>query len=127
MNPDARASFRQQIDAFLASDKYRRLMIDFEDFAKSAQPGYVALLGEMSADLHAKGLKLYVSVPARDRDFDYAKIASLTDGLVLMNYDEHESQNDAGRRSEDANRCWHRARRSGEGRSPLSRRGHQNL
>ena len=96
MNPDARASFRKQIDAFLASDKYRGLMVDFEDFAKSAQPGYLALLGELSTDLHGRGLKLYVSVPARDKDFDYAKIAALTDGLVLMNYDEHESENEAG-------------------------------
>ena len=96
MDPAARANFRQQIDAFLGSDKYRGLMVDFEDFAKSAQPGYLALLGELSSDLHGKGLKLYVSVPARDRDFDYATIAARTDGLVLMNYDEHESENEAG-------------------------------
>ena len=96
MNPDARARFRWQIDAFLASDKYRGLMVDFEDFPNKAQPGYLALLGELSTDLHGKGLKLYVSVPARDRDFDYNAIASMTDGLVLMNYDENESENDAG-------------------------------
>ncbi|HWX93832.1 MAG TPA: glycosyltransferase [Terriglobales bacterium] len=96
MNPAARATFRQQIDVFLASDKYHGLMVDFEDFPKSAQPGYLALLGELSADLHASGLKLYVSVPARDRDFDYAAIAARTDGIVLMNYDEHESENEAG-------------------------------
>src|SRR5205807_290721 len=96
MDPAARANFRQQIDAFLGSDKYRGLMVDFEDFAKSAQPGYLALLSELSSDLHGKGLKLYVSVPARDRDFDYATIAARTDGLVLMNYDEHESENEAG-------------------------------
>jgi peptidoglycan-N-acetylglucosamine deacetylase len=96
MNPEARASFRQQIDAFLVSDKYHGLMVDFEDFAKKAQPGYLALLAELSADLHAKGLKLYVSVPARDRDFDYATIAARTDGIVLMNYDEHESESDPG-------------------------------
>jgi peptidoglycan-N-acetylglucosamine deacetylase len=96
MNPEARASFRQQIGAFLASDKYRGIMIDFEDFPKSAQPGYLALLTELGADLHAKGLKLYVSVPARDRDFNYAAIAAQVDGVVLMNYDENESQNDAG-------------------------------
>jgi cellulose synthase/poly-beta-1,6-N-acetylglucosamine synthase-like glycosyltransferase/peptidoglycan/xylan/chitin deacetylase (PgdA/CDA1 family)/spore germination protein YaaH len=96
MNPAARATFRQQIDAFLVSDKYHGLMVDFEDFPKSAQPGYLALLGELSGDLHATGLKLYVSVPARDRDFDYAAIAARTDGIVLMNYDEHESENEAG-------------------------------
>jgi cellulose synthase/poly-beta-1,6-N-acetylglucosamine synthase-like glycosyltransferase/peptidoglycan/xylan/chitin deacetylase (PgdA/CDA1 family)/spore germination protein YaaH len=96
MDPGARASFRKQVLAFLASDKYRGLMVDFEDFPKKAQPGYLSLLTELGADLHAKGLKLYVSVPARDKDFDYTKIAAQVDGVVLMNYDENESENDPG-------------------------------
>src|SRR6266852_9140604 len=54
-DPEARARFRQQVAAFLASDKYRGLMVDFEEFPKSAQPGYIALLKELSADLHGKG------------------------------------------------------------------------
>ena len=88
-DPDARARFRQQITAFLASDKYGGLMVDFEAFPSQAQPGYLALLGELSQDLHAKGMKLYVSVQVRNEDFDYAAIAARTDGVVLMNYDEH--------------------------------------
>ena len=43
---DARARFRQQVDAFLATDKYRGLMVDFEEIAPEAQPGYMALLQE---------------------------------------------------------------------------------
>ena len=85
----ARARFRQQIAAFLASDKYRGLMVDFEAFPKKAQPGYLTLLNELSNDLHAKGMKLYVSLPARNEDFDYAAVAARVDGVVLMNYDEH--------------------------------------
>ncbi|MBS1852083.1 MAG: glycosyltransferase [Acidobacteria bacterium] len=86
---EARARFRSQIDTFLGSDKYHGLMVDFEDFSSKGQPGYVALLRELSSDLHAKNMKLYVSVPARNRDFDYATISSLVDGVVVMNYDEH--------------------------------------
>ena len=37
MNPEARASFRKQVAAFLASDKYRGLMVDFEDFRQEAR------------------------------------------------------------------------------------------
>ena len=88
-DPDARARFRGQGDAFLASDKFRGLMIDFEDFPQKAQPGYMALLSELSGDLHAKGMKLYVSVQARNADFDYPAVAALADGVVVMNYDEH--------------------------------------
>ncbi len=34
-------------------------------------------------------MKLYVSVQARNQEYDYAAIASHVDGVVLMNYDEH--------------------------------------
>src|SRR6266566_8366453 len=88
-DPQARARFRQQLSAFLASDKYRGLMVDFEEFPKSAQGGYLALLRELSSDLHARGMKLYVSVPAHNEDFDYPSVAAPADGVVVMNYDEH--------------------------------------
>ncbi|HKD01391.1 MAG TPA: glycosyl hydrolase family 18 protein, partial [Terriglobales bacterium] len=88
-NPGARSLFRQQVAAFLAGNQYGGLMVDFEDFPKAAQPGYVTLLDELSQDLHARGLKLYVSVPAANQDFNYAATAAAADGVVLMNYDEH--------------------------------------
>jgi spore germination protein YaaH/peptidoglycan/xylan/chitin deacetylase (PgdA/CDA1 family)/glycosyltransferase involved in cell wall biosynthesis len=95
-DPDARESFGQQIAAFLATDRYRGLMVDFESFPKNAQPGYLALLRELSSQLHDKGMKLYVSVPARNQDFDYAAVAAQVDGVVLMNYDEHYPDGDSG-------------------------------
>ena len=88
-DPNARARFRQQVALFLAADKYRGLMVDFETFPKSAQPGYQQLLAELASDLHAKGMKLYASVQARNEDFDYAAVSRHADGVVLMNYDEH--------------------------------------
>src|SRR6202167_1707699 len=88
-NPSARAVFRQQVGMYLASDRFRGLMVDFEAFPSVGQPGYVALLNELSSDLHARGMKLYVSVPAHNLEFNYAAIAAPADGVVLMNYDEH--------------------------------------
>ena len=86
---DARAEFRREIAAFLASDTYRGLMVDFEDLPKKSQPDFTALLNELSADLHARGMKLYVSVPAGNSDFNYRATANAADGVVVMNYDEH--------------------------------------
>ncbi|MFZ1131705.1 MAG: glycosyltransferase [Terriglobales bacterium] len=88
-NPQARARFRHEVGLFLASNHYRGLMVDFESFPKRGQPGYVALLTELSADLHARGMKLYVSVQVRNEDFDYKTISAAVDGVVIMNYDEH--------------------------------------
>jgi len=88
-NPDARALFRRQVAMVLSSDRFRGLMVDFEAFPRVGQPGYVALLNELSSDLHARGMKLYVSVPPHNQEFDYAAIAAPADGVVVMNYDEH--------------------------------------
>jgi peptidoglycan-N-acetylglucosamine deacetylase len=88
-NPVARARFRREVALYLASDRYRGLMIDFESFPKKGQPGYVALLNELASDLHSKGMKLYVSVQVRNSDYDYKAISAAVDGVVIMNYDEH--------------------------------------
>jgi len=88
-DPDARALFRRQAGQFLSSGRFRGLMIDFEAFPPSGQAGYVALLKDLSADLHARGLKLYVAVPPHNGEYDYKSISAAADGLILMNYDEH--------------------------------------
>jgi peptidoglycan-N-acetylglucosamine deacetylase len=88
-DPDARASFRQQVEQFLSSGRYHGLMIDFEAFPASGQRGYVALLQELSMDLHARGMKLYVSVPPHNDEYNYGAVSDAADGVVLMNYDEH--------------------------------------
>ena len=88
-DPVARALFRRQVAQFLSSGRYRGLMVDFESFPASGQPGYVALLKELSSDLHERGMKLYVAVPSHNGEFDYPAVAASADGVVLMNYDEH--------------------------------------
>src|SRR5258707_9161302 len=45
---DARSEFRQEVATFLASDKYRGLMVDFEDLPNKTQPSFVDLLNELS-------------------------------------------------------------------------------
>ncbi len=88
-NPGARATFRRQAGQFLSSGRYRGLIIDFEAFPASGQPGYVSLLQELSGDLHARSMKLYVAVPPHNGEYDYPAIAKAADGVVVMNYDEH--------------------------------------
>jgi len=93
---EARSRFRGEIGAFLASDKYNGLMVDFEAFPKSGQSGFLVLLNELSQDLHAKGMKLYVTVPSRNDEWNYRAVAAASDGVVLMNYDEHFPGGQAG-------------------------------
>jgi len=95
-NPHARLRLRQEVASFLASDKYRGLMVDFESFPKKGQPGFVALLNELARDLHAKGMKLYVAAMAHNEEWNYRGIAAAADGVILMNYDEHYPGAEAG-------------------------------
>ncbi len=88
-NPAARERFRKELMIFLGTDQYKGITLDIEAFPEDARADYHSLVQELYGDLHAKGLKLYVAVPVNDRTFDYAGIASISDGLILMNYDQH--------------------------------------
>jgi cellulose synthase/poly-beta-1,6-N-acetylglucosamine synthase-like glycosyltransferase/spore germination protein YaaH/peptidoglycan/xylan/chitin deacetylase (PgdA/CDA1 family) len=95
-DPAARQNFRNQLMLFLASDGFKGAALDFEEIPLQAQPGFRALVEEMEQDLHARGLKLYVNVPVSDSDYDYAALAAVSDGLILMNYDQHQTTSGPG-------------------------------
>ncbi|MGC2696149.1 MAG: glycosyltransferase [Candidatus Angelobacter sp.] len=95
-DPDARQNFRSQLLLFLASDRFKGASIDFEEIPLKAQPGFLALIEELGRDLHARGLRLYVNVPVSDKDYDYVRLAAASDGLVVMNYDQHQTTSSAG-------------------------------
>jgi len=89
-NPEARQNFRSQLMLFLRSDNFKGAALDFEEIPLKSQPGFLALIQELGQDLHSRGLRLYVNVPVSDKDYDYARLAAASDGLVLMNYDQHQ-------------------------------------
>jgi cellulose synthase/poly-beta-1,6-N-acetylglucosamine synthase-like glycosyltransferase/peptidoglycan/xylan/chitin deacetylase (PgdA/CDA1 family)/spore germination protein YaaH len=90
MNPAARQNFRSQLLLYLNSDHFKGAALDFEEIPLKAQPGFLALVQELAGDLHARGLRLYLNVPVADKDYDYARLAASADGLVIMNYDQHQ-------------------------------------
>lgn len=95
-DPAARQNFRSQLLVFLASDRFKGATIDFEEIPLSAQPGFLALIDELGQDLHAHGMKLYVNVPVADKDYDYPALAAGSDGLIVMNYDQHQTTSGPG-------------------------------
>ncbi|HET9364520.1 MAG TPA: glycosyl hydrolase family 18 protein, partial [Candidatus Angelobacter sp.] len=95
-NPAARKTFRSDLLLYLASDKFKGVSLDFEEIPLKAQPGFVALIEELGADLHARGLRLYLNVPVSDKDYDYPRLAAASDGLVIMNYDQHQVTSSPG-------------------------------
>ncbi|HWR15884.1 MAG TPA: glycosyltransferase [Terriglobales bacterium] len=95
-DPAARQNFRQQLGTFLASDKYKGINLDFESIPTQDQAYYRTFVKELHDDLKSRGMKLHISVPVADRDYDFRFLSANSDGLVLMNYDEHFGGGDPG-------------------------------
>ncbi len=96
-NPAARANFIHQLDRFFAANPdYHGLSMDLEEIPSDAQPGFLALVHDLNQDLHSKGLRLYVNTPVGDDDFNLKSLADNSDGLLLMNYDQHQTGSGPG-------------------------------
>ena len=96
-DPHNRDDLRQQIVRFLtAFPLYRGLSLDIESLDDSANDSYLAFIHDLYTDLHARNLKLYVDAAASTDDDELKQIAASSDGIILMNYDEHEVQSDPG-------------------------------
>jgi cellulose synthase/poly-beta-1,6-N-acetylglucosamine synthase-like glycosyltransferase/peptidoglycan/xylan/chitin deacetylase (PgdA/CDA1 family)/spore germination protein YaaH len=92
-----RAALRQQIVRFFtAYPTYRGLSLDFESLPDDADPAYVAFIREVYGDLHSRNLRLYVNTAVAASDSDLKQIAANSDGIILMNYDEHQTTSDPG-------------------------------
>lgn len=93
----ARANFIQQIDKFLAANPgYHGISLDLEEIPADAQPGYNALVEALYNDFHPRNLRLYVNAPVDDSDFDLTFLADHSDGLLIMNYDQHQIDSGPG-------------------------------
>jgi peptidoglycan-N-acetylglucosamine deacetylase len=93
----ARTSFVQQVHTFLAANpSYRGLSVDFEEIPTASQPAFKMLIAALYDDLHPRNLRLYVNTPVGDDDWDLKFIADHSDGLLLMNYDEHQDGSSPG-------------------------------
>ena len=96
-DPDKSASFSRQILRFLgAYPTYRGLALDIESIPDDAQPAYVSFIEALYPQMHARNLRLWVDVPVATSDGDLKAIAANSDGIVLMNYDEHQTTSDPG-------------------------------
>ncbi len=95
--PAARERLHLQLDQFLyANPSYRGIALDFEQVPDEDQQLYADWVGELHNDFQAKHLKIYVSLQSQAPGDVLRSMAQNSDGVILMNYDEHEETSQPG-------------------------------
>ena len=90
-------AFLQQIMRFLiAYPAYHGLSLDIESIPDDADAAYLTFIRALYYQMHKRNLRLYVNVAVATSDSDLKQIAANSDGLILMNYDEHQTTSDPG-------------------------------
>lgn len=75
---------------------YSGINMDFESLNADDKDLYVGFISKLSSALKASQLKLSIDVPAEDEAFDYDKLTDLADYMIVMMYDEHYEEGEAG-------------------------------
>jgi peptidoglycan-N-acetylglucosamine deacetylase len=96
-DPVKSAALRGQILRFFSTyPTYRGLSLDFESLPDDADPAYLIFIKQLYAELNPRNLRLYVNTAVSTTDDDLKFIAANSDGIILMNYDEHQATSDPG-------------------------------
>ena len=96
-DPQKSAAFLQQIVRFLATyPVYRGLSLDIESIPDEDDARLPQFHPGALRQMHARNLRLYVNVAVATSDSDLKTIAANSDGIILMNYDEHQTTSDPG-------------------------------
>ncbi len=96
-NRASQARFENQVMALLAANpRYHGIALDLEAIPSDAQPGYRKMVADLYAKMHPMQLRLYINVPVDDNTWDFKYYAAHTDGVILMDYDQHEPSSEPG-------------------------------
>jgi peptidoglycan-N-acetylglucosamine deacetylase len=96
-DPAARQNLERQLGIFLAANpSYHGISLDLEDLPDDAQADYNSLIEELYRQFHPKNLRLFINEGVGADDSEFAELARNTDGIVLMNYDQHEETSSPG-------------------------------
>ena len=92
-----RAALEAQILRFFsAMPAYHGLSLDFENLHDASYTDYLTFVQDVYTQLHARNLRLYVNAPVSLQDKDLTRLAANSDGIILMNYDQHEAESNPG-------------------------------
>ena len=97
-NPDNRERSIQRLLNIIQSNNFAGISIDFEAVPDESQPNLNIFMRDLYNRFHALGLEVSESVPFDDESYEYKTLAQSSDFLILMAYDQHDSNGEPGPR-----------------------------
>jgi len=88
-SPQARANTIKQLLEYTQAHNFAGVSIDFESVPDESQANLNQFMEELGTALHPAGLTISMNIPANNDSFDYRKLSSAVDFLILMVYDQH--------------------------------------
>lgn len=95
-NSNTRSKLVSNIQNSLAANGYKGVNIDFELLQSQDRDNFTNFIKELYNTLHPQGYLVSIAVPAKTSDsekwvyaYDFAKLGSYADQVILMTYDEH--------------------------------------
>jgi peptidoglycan-N-acetylglucosamine deacetylase len=95
-NPAARNRLETSLVKYALEAHDLGICIDFEQVLPESQRNFTTFGAELAQRLHAQNLKLTIALPANDPHYDYAGLGKQADGIIVMNYDEHQTTSEPG-------------------------------
>jgi len=95
-DPTARAVLLDRLEPQLAAHNAIGVMFDFEELPASAQGDYLRFLAEAKQRYAAHHWLITLAVPVDNDEWNLRAYARVADRLVLMDYDEHTTDAEAG-------------------------------
>ena len=84
------------LTSFVEENKFAGVCIDFEEPPATSQSDLLTFVRELHSTFAAKGLLVTQAVPFNDSDWNYQDYSAATDYLIVMAYDQHWTDSDAG-------------------------------
>ncbi len=95
-DPKARAALLDRLEPQLVARGAIGIMFDFEELPASAQGDYLKFLAQAKQRFAAHRWLITLAVPVDNPDWNLGAYAKVADRLVLMDYDEHTTDAEAG-------------------------------
>ncbi len=95
-DPKASAGLLDRLEPQLVARNAIGVMFDFEELPASAQSDYLKFLAQAKQRYAAHRWLITLAVPVDNSDWNLGAYAKVADRLVLMDYDEHTTDAEAG-------------------------------